>query len=309
MSISKKIIIQNLKDILKKNKFIFDIWFYGSFKDRISDIDIIIVYKKLPKKIQFPKILNDKMYGGTVIFVPKKLRFNLFLFEKLNIFSIKNNTKIKHNLKNSHLKLMYLTSFLERYYERRDKLKNINNHISESNIRDIKSIIMSYQTFYDYCSLAGVPFNKKNFMKKYFELRKKYINKKSKGPFLKFVRNLKAFDENFHSQSIKILDKKFLDNSNSKFSFYFRDLIFKYKYGSLNNIPFIYGCLYNFYANQKLKLSHKIKKDFKISKISYDFKKDEKIYFVKKIQFLNQCYLDLKYKKFKSGLYRLTWYL
>ena len=72
MSISKKIIIQNLKDILKKNKFIFDIWFYGSFKDRISDIDIIIVYKKLPEKIQLPKILNDKMYGGTVIFDPKK---------------------------------------------------------------------------------------------------------------------------------------------------------------------------------------------------------------------------------------------
>ena len=100
-------------------------------------------------------------------------------------------------MKNSHLKLMYLTSFLERYYERRDKLKNINNHISESNIRDIKSIIMSYQTFYDYCSLAGIPFYKKNFMKKYFELRKKYLNKKSKNSFSKFIRNLKFLTKFF----------------------------------------------------------------------------------------------------------------
>ena len=56
----------------------------GVFKTEF-DIDIIIVYKKLPKKIQFPKILNDKMYR-TVIFVPKKLRFNLFLLKNLIFF-------------------------------------------------------------------------------------------------------------------------------------------------------------------------------------------------------------------------------
>ena len=73
---------------------------------------------------------------------------------------------------------MYLTSFLEVLW---DKLKNI-NHISESNIRDIKSIIMSYQTFYDYCSLAGVPFIKK-FYEKYFELRRNILIKNLKPIF------------------------------------------------------------------------------------------------------------------------------
>ena len=309
MSISKQTIIKNLKLILKKNKFIFDIWFYGSFKDRISDVDIIIIYKKLPEKIELPKILKNKMYGGTIIFIPKKLRYNIFLFEKLNVFSIRSNSNIRHKLKKSFLNLMYLSSFLERYYERRNKLKNINNYISENNIRDIKSIIMSYQTFYKYCSLENIPFYKKDFMRKYFQLRKDYINRKNKNQFLKFTKSLKTFDKNFHSRSIKLLNKKFLDNSNSKFSFLFRNLHFKYKHGSSNDIPFIYGCLYNFYARQNLDLSKKIRNDLKVSKISYTFKNNEKDYFIKKINFLNQCYLDLKYKKFKSGLYRLTWYL
>ncbi len=309
MSISKQTIIKNLKLILKKNKFIFDIWFYGSFKDRISDVDIIIIYKKLPEKIELPKILKNKMYGGTIIFIPKKLRYNIFLFEKLNVFSIRSNSNIRHKLKKSFLNLMYLSSFLERYYERRNKLKNINNYISENNIRDIKSIIMSYQTFYKYCGLENIPFYKKDFMRKYFQLRKDYINRKNKNQFLKFTKSLKTFDKNFHSRSIKLLDKKFLDNSNSKFSFLFRNLHFKYKHGSSNDIPFIYGCLYNFYARQNLDLSKKIRNDLKVSKIAYTFKNSEKDYFIKKINFLNQCYLDLKYKKFKSGLYRLTWYL
>ena len=146
-------------------------------------------------------------------------------------------------------------------------------------------------------------------MRKYFQLRKDYINRKNKNQFLKFTKSLKTFDKNFHSRSIKLLNKKFLDNSNSKFSFLFRNLHFKYKHGSSNDIPFIYGCLYNFYARQNLDLSKKIRNDLKVSKISYTFKNNEKDYFIKKINFLNQCYLDLKYKKFKSGLYRLTWYL
>ena len=41
-----KIIIKELNQILKNNKFISDIWLYGSIDDEISDLDLILVYKK-----------------------------------------------------------------------------------------------------------------------------------------------------------------------------------------------------------------------------------------------------------------------
>ena len=41
----KKKIHSILNDIISNNKFIYDIWVYGNFTDKISDLDLIIIYK------------------------------------------------------------------------------------------------------------------------------------------------------------------------------------------------------------------------------------------------------------------------
>ena len=47
-------IIKNLKRLIDQNSFIKDIWIYGSFKDQVSDLDLLILYEKGVKKINFP---------------------------------------------------------------------------------------------------------------------------------------------------------------------------------------------------------------------------------------------------------------
>ena len=137
----KKKIIKELKQLLIKNKkFITDIWLYGSIDDEISDIDLIFLYKKKPKKIKLSQFLKKKIDNGTVIFIPSDRSKNIFLFEELNIFSIKFKKKINEKIATNLKPLRYLTSFLERYYERRFVLKKI-NHINPRTLRLIKSII------------------------------------------------------------------------------------------------------------------------------------------------------------------------
>ena len=70
--ISKNKIIYLLEEIIKKNKFIKDIWIYGSYKDEISDLDLIVVYNNKIKNIKFPKLVENKLYGGTIIYIPLK---------------------------------------------------------------------------------------------------------------------------------------------------------------------------------------------------------------------------------------------
>ena len=78
-----------IKQLLLKNKeFISDFWLYGSIDDELSDLDLICLYKKKPVQIKFSKFLRQKVDDGTIIFIPEKKSKNIFLFEKLNIFSI-----------------------------------------------------------------------------------------------------------------------------------------------------------------------------------------------------------------------------
>ena len=43
-----------LNKVISDNKFIYDIWVYGNFTDNISDLDLIIIYKKNPKETPLP---------------------------------------------------------------------------------------------------------------------------------------------------------------------------------------------------------------------------------------------------------------
>ena len=142
--IKKKIILE-LEKILKTYHFISDIWLYGSLDDRVSDLDLLILYKNKPKKIIFPTLLKKMIADGTVIYIPKKHSYDIFLFEDLSIFSIRHKLKIVRKLSNRLLKFRSLTSFLERYYERRCRLLSIKS-ISHAVLKKLPFIITSDAT-------------------------------------------------------------------------------------------------------------------------------------------------------------------
>ena len=70
--IKKKKIILELKKLLKNNPFIKDIWLYGSFKDKVSDLDLLILYDTEISKLKLPKIIEDYILDGTIIYIPHK---------------------------------------------------------------------------------------------------------------------------------------------------------------------------------------------------------------------------------------------
>ena len=91
----KKKLIQDLYNLVLKNKFVQDIWMYGSFKDKTSDLDLILIYKENPIKINFPRYIKKLIADGNVIFVNQKNCKQIFLFEKLNVYSIKEKKKLQ----------------------------------------------------------------------------------------------------------------------------------------------------------------------------------------------------------------------
>ena len=315
--ISKNKIVNILEKVLKKNAFIYDVWIYGSYKDKISDIDLIIVYDGKIKKIRIPKFIKNKLYGGTIIYIPKKNSKNIFLFEKLKIFSIKKKRYLNDSIQKKYLIYRSLTSFLERYYERRLKYKSIkNSNFTNRDLRNMKSILFSYNAFYDFCKIKKIKIKKQNYLKKYLNLRSKLIDKKiSKKNFTIFIKEIKKFDKSFFKKSFFILEKIYKKTPLVAYNYKFtKNIKFKYNKNNkfnYNNTPKILGLMYDFYVNQNFEISKKISKDFKtVNKAKLNsLGKDFQNYLIKKITFLNQSYIDLKKAKLKKGMYRLTWYL
>jgi hypothetical protein len=307
----KKEIILELNKLLENNNFIHDIWLYGSLDDNISDLDLIVLYNSKPKKIILSKHLTNMVADGTVIYVQSKVAKDIFLFEDLKIYSIKKKKKINNILSKDEQKLRSLTSFLERYYERRIRLLKIRSITAES-LRIIKSIIFSYQNFYFFCKIEKIfPKNYLHF-KKYKLIRKKFSNKKlNKKTMIKYLEEFKKNDELFYLKSIDILNRLFDPKKNYYLDYTFNEYT---KYSFIKNkssivVPYILGYIYKFYSSLNLSISKKIKLDFK-SNIRI-IKKNKLInsFLKKKINFLNQSYKSLKKAKFKTGLYRMTWYL
>ena len=253
-----------------------------------------------------------KIDDGTVIYIPKNESKKIFLFENLNIYSIKSLKKIKVKIPPKMIPLRDLTSFLERYYERRSALLRIKS-FSPRTLRLIKSTIFSYQSFLAFCQFKRINLKKKIFdFKEYKIVREKYSLKKEKEIFFKqYFKKFKLFDKIFYEQSLEVLDSYFkfpkCDLLNYKFNSYTK---FSFK-KSKNTIivPKILAYIYKVYAFENLNLSKKIRNDF-YSNIT----KDKKYtylnnYLRKKILFLELAFNDLKKQKFKKGLYRLNWYL
>ena len=307
----KKKIISELNEVYQNNKNnINDIWMYGSFKDQISDIDLIIVYKYLPNKIIFSNLINGLLFGGSIIYIPERKKADIFLFENLMVFSIKKKRKINYEINKKYKKYRLLTSFVERYYERRLLFKKIKKKITDENLRDIKSILFSYENFYNLSKIYNFRINKINLFNKYFDIRKKFLKKKNKKEISNYIKKLVVYDNYFHKETINIIDNIFLKKNETNFEFKFTKRInFKYNMNKINDVPFFLGQLYNFYASQTSVLSKKIRSDFKSNKKLYDFENDLQNYLLKKLNFLNIAYIDLLKRNFKNGLYRLSWYL
>ena len=309
----KKKIIKELKQLLLKNKkFISDFWLYGSIDDELSDLDLICLYKKKPIQIKFSKFLKQKIDDGTIIFIPEKKSKNIFLFEKLDIFSIKFGEKIIDKISPNLKPLRYLTSFLDRYYERRTMLKKTKN-VTPRTFRLIKSTIFSYQNFLNFCKNKKIKLKHNIFdFEEYKRVRKKYLsNKFNNFYFKKYLKKFKLRDDIFYKQSLFVLDNYYKFNKNYFLNYNFNKYT-KYSFKNNNNriiVPVILGYIYKVYSSQNASLSKKIKKDF-----NSDIKIEKKYsifnnYLKTKLSFLNLAYKDLKKQKFKNGLYRLSWYL
>ncbi len=186
------------------------------------------------------------------------------------------------------------------------------NLLNDITIRNIKSLIFSYDTFFRYVSLKDKRKTKINLFGSYLKIRAKYSKNKLKNKeFKDYIKRLKNFDKFFFIRSLNYLNKSFEKIKITKFSYFF---LKKYKFSNYTKkkslfVPKLFGAIYQFYACQNLSLSKKIQKDFKpIKKIILNDNEFEN-FLRKKINFINQSYVDLKRKKFKKGLYRFSWYL
>lgn len=309
-------IINDLKKIIIKNKYVYDIWIYGNFKDTSSDLDLILIYKKKPPKIVFPLYIKKLIDDGNIIYIENSNKKKIFLFEQLKIYSILKNKYISEILNNSDKKKRDITSFLERYYYSRRFLKKKSN-INNIQIRNIKSLIFSYKTFFRIHFSKYLFKELKQIEKNYYVIRKEYnFSKLEKKKYTFFMNKLKKFDFLFSDNANTYFENKFPKIKLTKHIIKFNnDIIFKYNKKNKVKIPKLFFMLYFFYASQKLDLSKKIFSSFNYKFICSDkdlknfFSKDFKNYLLKKIIFLNFNYLKLKRYKFKGGLYRFGWYL
>ena len=314
-SIKKKKIFFDLKKIINEKDFIDDIWVYGNLSDTISDIDLIIVYKGVPKKIFFPKYIQILIADGSVIYINKKSKNKIFLFDDIKTFSIKNNKNYKFTINKNYKKFRFLTSFIERYYERKTILEDKKiynaNHI---NVRNLKTIFFSYENFCKYSHDKLIKKKYEYLFKKYFFIRNKYETKDLTSlTYRNFIKDIKNFDNFFFKKSFQFLQKKFHKNKKLNFEYNFKNKICYSNKKSKSTIlvPAIVFYLFYFYACQRYKISKFILKDIKFNnkKFKLPFSKKFKIFLKKKISFINDNFLILKKKNFSSGLYRFSWYL
>jgi len=316
MKIIKKNILLGLHDAFSQNKqFIHDIWIYGNLNfcnkiDKASDLDIIVVYKKKPVKIKFNKELRS-LIRGSLIYIPQKIKNGIFLFETLKVYSVLKE-KILCFKKKKNRNLINLTSFLERYYERRVHLNKINYYnLDYISLGKIKSLIFSY-TIFSYIYKINNKYLKE-ILKNYNSVRKLYINEKLPSKkFDLFLNKIRSFDEYFFKESYSILEKKYHNIPIKNFKIRFLGKYnFKYSYKSKkNDIPKIFAYLYIKYSTYDLNLSKLLRKDVERSSVAISYKnKKFDNYLKRKMIFLNKCFVDLKKHGFKKGLYRLNNYL
>ena len=318
-------------NLIKKNIYINDVLIYGNISDSISDLDLLIIYNKYTT-IKFPKFIKNRIKDGTVNYLYYKNLKNIFYFEDLKLFSIKKKIFIKNHLSKKTKNFVKLSSFLDRYYERRSLLgisyKNkekrldflFKNRDTESLLRVINSYIYSVKYFFDYKKKIEkyliVLFE--DFFQKYL-LCRKLLKDKKKINFNLLYEELVKFDKYFFIYSSKNLNKKFYDSNCINILFSFPN---KKKFESKKNtkfaenelyktnVPTIFITQFMMYSSKENDMSKKIRKSFNINPVlKKTIPKLLLNIWNKKIETISIDYMNLKKAGQKRGLYRWTWYL
>ena len=139
-----------LKASIQNYNFISDIWEFGSYKNPgLSDMDLMIVIddkaNKLTIKKNLEKIINDKniskaMAHANPIILPLSNCKDVFLWDDISVFSLRNNSKISDPLTDK-VKLNYRNNAMvadfifERIYRINKYKKNIKN------LKDFRKIL------------------------------------------------------------------------------------------------------------------------------------------------------------------------
>jgi hypothetical protein len=316
----KKKIHSILNDIISNNKFIYDIWVYGNFTDKISDLDLIIIYKNNPKEIVFSHFIKKLVADGTVIYIGYKKRNDVFLFDDIKTYSIKRKKLIRHKISSNFKRFRCLTSFLERYYERSTLLQEKRiAYLTDINLRNIKSLFFCYKNFFRYFKNLKEEKEKFNNIEKIYNILRKDHSKKKlkKNRYKNFLDVIKIFNKNFYNLSLITIEKKFQIDKVPNFVFKFKKKIFfsnKSNNKKVLKVPNLFFYIFYFYSKQTYKISKLISKDFKIkNKKNINFSKNLSLLFIrylkKKIIFINTNFISLRKNNFTSGLYKFTWYL
>ena len=325
----KNEIKNGLLNLINSNSGLSDIIIYGKSSDKISDLDLIFVYSKLKKKIKIPKSISQLIKDGTFIYVNEKNIKKIFYFEELNLWSIKKKKKLANNLTKDEKKYIKLSSFIDRYYERRCLLglsyhyrkKNFQKLFKNSNdpqsiIRIINSYLYSIKYFLDFSYEDNLKKEYLKIKKKYTKVRKKFYNKMSKVKLL--YNELIKFDNFFFIYSTGLLNKEYphIRNNGSTMIFQKEKFIcnkkieFDNKKINISNVPYIFITQFFYYTKRNLKISRLLRRSLKLKNFSnHNVPKVLKKIWNIKTKFIDNDFQSLKKANIKTGLYRWSWLL
>jgi len=348
---------QLARDVLRKsitnNNSIHDIWEFGSYKNPgLSDMDLmIIIDDKADKrivKIDIDKIVNHKsvskaMAHANPIVLPLSNCKNVFLWDDLSVFSLRNNSKIndtitdKQTLSNRD-NAMVVDFIFERIYRVNQYKKNFKNL---SNFRKILGVCKSLR--YSFLRLKKLFILEKktlSILKKFSlaldDARSSYIKKinlrkiKTQNVInLAFEAGIEVTKE-IYNKNLPVFKKiKEINNINCKFIFP-DGMVYNYNRGletkSLNyvNIPtnFLFQILTYSIARGSLsvllKSSFKFDNDLRFNSLklwhSSLIEKNIDInsyykHLLSRIESANKWYDFLVERKLPYGLFKFGWYL
>lgn len=342
-----------LRASIKKYNFISDIWEFGSYKNPgLSDMDLMIVIKdkanKLTIKKNLEKIINDNniskaMAHANPIILPLSNCKDVFLWDDISVFSLRNNSKVSDPLKDK-VKLNYRNNAMvvdfifERIYRINKYKKNIKN------LKDFRKILGVCKSLrYSFLRLKRlIELEKKtlSIFKKFSSVldraRSSYVKKKSlrKKNTQKVVKIAfkagKLVEKEIRNKNLpifrsikekKILNCDFVFPDNMVYSFNK-----EFKKNSINSINIPPSLLFQILSyslakgslSKLLKSSFKFKRNFNFNDIrlwhNVLLKKNIHInnyhnFILARINAANKWFDFLVERKLEYGLFKFGWYL
>ena len=348
---------QLARDVLRKsienNNSIHDIWEFGSYKNPgLSDMDLMIIIDdevdKKTVKVDIDKIINHKsvskaMAHANPIVLPFSNSKDIFLWDDLSVFSLRDNSKIidtiTDKLKLSHRDNAMVVDFIfERIYRVNQYKKDLKNL---SDFRKILGVCKSLRySFHRLKRLSTLEKNTLSILKKFSlaldDARSSYVKKISlrkiktqnviklaceAGAEVKkeiYKKNLPVFKKikqinNFNCEFIfpdgmiynynKVLDTNSIDYVNVPTNFLFQILTYSTAEGSLSSLLKSSFKFDNELRLKDIQLWHSSLIEKNIDINSY-YK-----YLLSRIEAANKWFDFLVERKLPYGLFKFGWYL